>query len=196
MKLIVAKTPAALSQAFRVPFENEGWQADVDTPHFTAAPYPLITNQRPVRLQCFEYGFFLYLGDEQTLLKRIPTAGVEQVFEKPAFACVKTQRCLIPLTSFCTIDTQTRKEVEVSIPDSSLLYAAGIYETVTTKEGEQVNTFLLLTQPLLHPAIKRIPYLLENGAHRSWLQEGPIAEDYFSSLKPFDVSRLALKPRS
>lgn len=158
MKLFLSKTKDELEQIFNTTFNSgDNWRAHVNETNFRAASqYPIITNERPTKLQVFRWGFPIYLDDNQTILKQITEVGIEWLFDKPMFKGISTKRCLVPL------------EIEQR---DKLYYGAGVWDVFTGKEGKETKCFCLLTTQSKNG--KRAPFLLQNGTHRFWLQKEP-----------------------
>ena len=194
MQLLLQKSTNELTNLFKVPCEST-MEWNPTTAHSSGTSFPVITNERPVQIKFFEWGFYLYLDESQTILKKITTAGAETIFEKPAFESVATKRCLIPLEGwlFSRLTSSGKENFKVTINNQSLLYSAGIWEKLMDKQGNAFFTFLLLTQPVQHTTIKRMPYLLQNRAHKKWLSPESISKDYFNSITPFPGELLNVK---
>jgi len=126
--------------------------------------YPIITNERPVKLQAISWGFPLYLDDNQTMLKTISEVGIEWVLDKPMFECITNKRCLVPFEL-----------------DNHLLYGAGVWEVFTGKKGKQIKHFTLLTTPSTKLK-QRIPYVLDGVKYKKWLGDKELTKSDLKDL--------------
>ena len=136
-------------------------------------------------------------------------ARSETVASKPAFrAAVRKRRCLIPADSFYEWRKEgTQKQpYRIQLPDSNLLFLAGIYEH-WQGDGQQIDTFSILTcspnreMASLHD---RMPVIMSHAeAREAWLCEPslekalqwalPLADD---SLTYYPVSTQLNNPRN
>ncbi len=156
MNLTLSKTKEELEHIFKISHVGKGWEKEENNKIYQAGDrYPLITNERPVTMQSFFWGFPLYLDDSRTMLQLITQVGVEGVFDKPLFECISSKRCLVPLQ----LDN-----------DEEVKYGAGIWETFADKAGVNQRYFTMLTQKV-NAGKQRKLFLFENGAHRIWLNE-------------------------
>ncbi len=165
MKLRLIKTAKELEDVFKVTFLQEGiWQRKEGLIN-TGDQYPVITNERPVKLQSIQWGFPLYLDDSRKLLRLISQVGIESVLDKPMFANITSNRCLVPL--------QLGDE-------STIKYGAGIWDIFTNSEG-RYKCFSLLTKQSKE-VITRTPYLLTKETYRKWLSEKEFSSEELESL--------------
>lgn len=152
MSLILNKVQEELEKIFKISCTDTDWRKD-DGIYSAGDFYPVITNERPVKLQSLQWGFPIYLDDAHQILKVISEVGIELLFDKPIFECITDKRCLVPL------------ELE---NNNTLLYGAGVWETFIGSDGMEKKCFSLLTAKSKNGT--RVPFLLEGGSHHSWLK--------------------------
>jgi putative SOS response-associated peptidase YedK len=110
----------------------------------------------------FTWGFPSFHGK-----RVIINARYETIHEKPMFrASVEKRRCVIPSTGFYEWDCR-KKKFQYNMPDSPLLYMAGIYNQF---EGE--NRFVILTAEANSSVMDvhdRMPVVLAKEQMEKWL---------------------------
>ncbi|MEQ8198856.1 MAG: SOS response-associated peptidase [Clostridiaceae bacterium] len=119
-------------------------------------------NERGARL--FTWGFPSFHGKNVII-----NARSESVHEKRMFkSSLEKRRCVIPSTGFYEWDSQKKKFL-FNMPDSSLLYMAGIYNQF---EGE--NRFVILTAAANSSVLEvheRMPVVLPQDKIENWLYD-------------------------
>jgi len=164
MKLLLKKNRADLAAIFNTSFDGDWPIKEADGLYQPRDAYPVITNERPVKLQAISWGFPLYLDDNQTMLKTISEVGVEWIFDKPMFECITSKRCLIPFEL-----------------NNELMYGAGVWDVFTDKKGNQIRYFTLLTTQSKKTR-ERIPYVLDGVKYKKWLSDKNIEKPDLQNL--------------
>lgn len=109
-------------------------------------------------------------------------ARAETATDKAMFReCVAHRRCIVPASAFYEWDAQKRK-YSFALPDSSILYMAGLYDLrsgipcyciITTAANESIQK--------VH---NRMPLILEGEAVEAWLKQPETAADILQSKPP------------
>jgi putative SOS response-associated peptidase YedK len=101
-------------------------------------------------------------------------ARAESVTEKPAFrAAMKRRRCLVPADGFYEWSEDGRKQPYFVHPATAGAIAfAGLWETWTGPNGEELDTVAIVTTPanrVLRPICQRMPAIVPPEAFDFWL---------------------------
>lgn len=119
--------------------------------------------------------------------KVIINARAETVHEKPMFrASVERRRCVVPSTGFYEWDCRKKKFL-YNMPDSPLLYMAGIYNQF---EGE--NRFVILTtdsNPSVSDVHERMPLVLDREQVEEWLFDDRAVDEILGGEHPLLVKK-------
>lgn len=119
-------------------------------------------------------------------------------------AWLKGQRCIVPMMSFLADDYRSGKAVPTRIArvDGKPMGAAGVWESWTGADGEQIVSFALITinannHALMHRyqqpgSEKRMPVILNEGAYGAWLSARPEKATEF--LRAFTAQLLHANP--
>lgn len=124
----------------------------------------------------FRWGLAPAFIKDPRAMRPLINARSETVLEKPSFrAAVRYRRCLIPAQGFY----EWRKEPDggktrffLSLPDAPVMALAGIYERVTTPEGEVRDTAAILTREAsaaMAGIHDRMPLILPPEAFAAWV---------------------------
>ncbi|MEQ8154360.1 MAG: SOS response-associated peptidase [Clostridiaceae bacterium] len=124
----------------------------------------LIPETKEPGAHLFTWGFPSFHGKNVII-----NARSESVHEKRMFkSSLEKRRCVIPSTGFYEWDSEKKKFL-FNLPDSSLLYMAGIYNQF---EGE--NRFVILTTAAnssVSDVHERMPVVLPEDKIENWLFE-------------------------
>lgn len=119
--------------------------------------------------------------------KVIINARAETVHEKPMFrSSVDRRRCVVPSTGFYEWDCRKKKFL-YNLPDSPLLYMAGIYNQF---EGE--NRFVILTtdsNPSVSDVHERMPLVLDEEQVEEWLFDDSSVDGILGGEHPLLVKK-------
>lgn len=176
---------------------------DLDTtpdvqPRYNIAPsqpVAVITNDAPKELTYVQWGLIPSWSKDAAIANKLINARSETVDEKPSFrSAFKRRRCLIPANGFFEWQKQGSKKVPHFIHlgeragDLRLFAFAGLWETWTSPEGDDVLTCTILTtepnervQPLHH----RMAVILEPEHYDVWLDDVDDSGLLKSLLKPY-----------
>lgn len=124
----------------------------------------------------------LYIWGFRTGKQPVINARAETIREKPMFReDIAARRCVIPATGFYETDGDGRK-VLFTMPESGILYMAGIYEVrgglpcfciITTEPNDSVRMF--------HD---RMPIVLTEEQLDPWMTDAEATEYYLSMTPP------------
>lgn len=150
---------------------------------FPTEVVPVLTPERHKAVpHLFVWGFPSFHGK-----RVIINARSETVHEKPMFrTSVEKRRCVIPSTGFYEWDCNKKKFI-YSMPDSPLLYMAGIYNQF---DGE--NRFVILTaesNSSVRDVHERMPLVLTKEQMEEWLFDDKAADDILHGEHPALVKK-------
>jgi len=112
----------------------------------------------------------------------------ESVCEKPAFKnAMKRRRCLIPADGFYEwkVDGKIKRPFVVRPRDRKPVMFAGLWETWTGPNGEEMDTAAIVTteaNKTLHPIHNRMPVILEKEEFEPWLDCARVDAQQASAL--------------
>jgi len=117
----------------------------------------------------------------------IINARSETAQEKKLFgASLKRRRCVIPSTGFYEWDAAKKKYL-FNMPDSPMLYMAGIYN-----QFDDQNRFVILTtgaEGAVAEIHDRMPLVIPKNRIRDWLYDSEKTEDFLFGEKPGLIKR-------
>jgi putative SOS response-associated peptidase YedK len=130
-------------------------------------------------------------------------ARAEEAATKPAFReALKKRRCLVPADAFYEwqrIDKKTRRPYAIALRSGEPCAFAGLWESWKPKEGEQLETFAILTtdpNELMEPIHNRMPAILAARDYERWLDPGDPARPPVDLLRPYPAEKMRLWPVS
>jgi len=128
-------------------------------------------------------------------------ARSETVREKPAFrAAFESRRCLIPANGFYEwekADSRTRQPWFIHVRGRPLIAFAGLWESWTSPEGEEIESCTILTVAaamsiaFIHP---RMPVILQEENYGRWL-DGSAGEEILTALPDAEIARHRVSQR-
>jgi len=137
-----------------------------------------------------------WVKDPKTFTLLINGRG-ESVCEKPAFKnAMKRRRCLIPADGFYEwkVDGKSKRPFVVRPRDGKPVMFAGLWETWTGPNGEEIDTAAIVTtqaNATLHPIHHRTPVILEKEEFEPWLDCAHVdAHEAATLLKPVREDRM------
>ncbi|MCO5223105.1 MAG: SOS response-associated peptidase [Thermomicrobiales bacterium] len=102
-------------------------------------------------------------------------ARAETITEKPMFRnLIKRHRCLVPANGFYEWKNlgDRKQPYYVTVPDDPLFAFAGLYESFTNDDGEETNTYTIITtepNELMSTIHTRMPVILHPQDEEEWL---------------------------
>ena len=114
--------------------------------------------------------------------KLLINARAESVKDRPTFAdSYAERRCVLPAAGFYEWDKKKEKVI-FTVPESKILYLAGIYRTY----GEE-KRFVVLTREAnasMAPVHDRMPLILSRAEVWPWVNGGSEADDILAKVLP------------
>mgnify|MGYP002624054369 CR=1 FL=1 len=186
------KSPIELEQRFQSSFNNLPIQNYLPNDNIGVSKWHLVlTNDKPNQFQLFQWGFILFWMEGSAIANRTINAGVETIFEKPAFkeAAFK-RRCLIPFDGFFEYKQENgvENQFNISRKDGNIFCVAGIWEQFISSAGKDIPAFLPLTHEaneIIQPYNSRMPFILQPGYESLWLNSDIPANEIVESIEPF-----------
>ena len=185
-------------------------------PRYNVAPTQsaaVLPNDGSNRVQLFQWGLVPFWAKDEKIGHKLINARSETAAEKPSFrAAFRKRRCLVLADGFYEWrkekDGKTKTPVHLRLKSGEPFAIAGLWESWTRPEGEELFTFTILTtspNELAATVHDRMPVILPKDAHEEWAGEGERAVARLKELcvpYPADemeavpVSRLVNSPRN
>jgi putative SOS response-associated peptidase YedK len=182
-----------------VPFKKVYHASSFDLPKL-----PVITNDRPDRIQLFTWGLIpSWVRDMKTAEEvRVKTmnARAESIFEKPSFRhAAEKQHCLVLADGFFEWQEFQGKNYPyyIRLRSHEAFAMAGLWESWKHPETQQmVQTYSVITttaNPLMeqiHNKKKRMPVILPKVQERAWIDPGLDKRSAEALLVPYDEKQM------
>jgi len=146
-----------------------------------------------------QWGLIPSWAKDPAIGNRMINARGETVATKPAFrVALRKRRCLIPADGFYEWQPVGRRKqpVYITLKTREPFSFAGLWETWTSPEGEEVKTCTIITteaNELLKPIHDRMPVILTREAEAVWLD--PTSQDparLLPLLKPYPSEEMEI----
>ncbi|WP_420387274.1 SOS response-associated peptidase [Roseivirga sp.] len=154
---------------------------------------PVITSADPDMLNYYHWGITPSFTKSKGVSHKLLFAPVEDILNKASQRkSLKQQRCIIPADSFYYWKDLGKKEqvpYRFYLSNNSLFSIAGIWDSFENEEGEQVNTFMMLTTKAnsdINDVSERMPALLNDDLLVEWLNDSNTAESILEYVVPFN----------
>ncbi len=128
------------------------------------------------RLGKLRWGLVPGWSEDPSIGNRLINARFETAAEKPAFKdAFRSRRCLIPADGFYEWEPRksgTKQPWYFTLPSKEPFGFAGLWETWRDREGNRLNTCVILTadaSPSVAKVHDRMPILLEPQYREGWL---------------------------
>jgi putative SOS response-associated peptidase YedK len=199
------------TEAFYARFEITN-RLDSLTARYNIAPgqmVPVIIANSPRHIVLMRWGLIPHWAkDEKTAYKMI-NARVETLTQRPAFrGLLSHQRCLVPACGYYEWQGEGRDKTPYYIhpQEDQYLAFAGLYDTWTTPDGEDLYTFTIITteaDPFMAKLHNRMPVILARALEAAWLDpQVTQAQDVLDvlsrstglELDMYPVSRMVNRP--
>jgi putative SOS response-associated peptidase YedK len=151
---------------------------DALTARYNIAPgqmVPVIVANSSRRIVLMRWGLIPHWAkDEKTAYKMI-NARVETLTQRPAFrGLLSHNRCLVPACGYYEWQGEGRDKTPYYIHprEDQYLAFAGLYDTWTTPDGEDLYTFTIITteaDPFMARLHNRMPVILARALEEAWL---------------------------
>jgi putative SOS response-associated peptidase YedK len=148
------------------------------TARYNTAPgqmVPVIIANSPSPIVLMRWGLIPHWAkDEKTAYKMI-NARVETLTQRPAFRGLPSHnRCLVPASGFFEWQGEGRDKTPYYIhpQEDQYIAFAGLYDTWTTPDGEDLYTFTIITteaDSFMARLHNRMPVILARELEESWL---------------------------
>ncbi|NVJ45747.1 MAG: SOS response-associated peptidase [Cytophagia bacterium] len=154
---------------------------------------PIVNSADPDVLSYYHWGIHPSFAKSKGVSQKLLFAPVEDILSKISQKkSLRHQRCIIPADSFyCWKDVGKKEQVPYRfyLQNNSLFSIAGIWDAFETEEGEQVNTFMMLTTKAntdVSDVSARMPAILNDDLLVEWLNEANTSESILEYVVPFN----------
>ena len=183
-------------------FELEGGTAPY-VPRYNGAPTQLltvITNQSPRQLSQLRWGLIPPWARDVSIGNKMINARAETITEKPSFrAPLLSRRCLVPSDGFYEWQQDEKKQpYRIGVKNMPVFSMAGLWERWKSPEGEQVDTFCIITtaaNDFMKTIHDRMPVILQLRDEKLWLSGSNLPE-ILHLLKPYPAEEMQAYPVS
>jgi putative SOS response-associated peptidase YedK len=126
-------------------------------------------------------------------------AKCETLFEKPAFRCAVSKRCILPVNGFFEWHTKGKNKFPFFIypAHEDYFFIACVFDEWTNKDtGEFLQTFSIVTNAAnktmatIHNSKQRMPLILNDDDINTWLDPTTPKTKLAELFKPFDDAKL------
>jgi putative SOS response-associated peptidase YedK len=182
------------------------------TPRYNIAPgqlVPVVIAQSPNRVVLMRWGLIPHSAkDEKTSYKMI-NARIETLTERPAYrGLLAHNRCLVPASGYYEWKAEgtTKTPYYIHPADGAFVAFAGLYDTWTNPEGQEIPTFTIVTRDADEAMVRlhnRMPVVLARADEKRWLDPDVttpsqavdiLARSAGVPLDAYPVSRMVNKP--
>lgn len=172
-------------------------------PRFNIAPSQQVAVVRSTGehniLDSMRWGLIPSWAKDASIASHTINARCETVAEKPSFRhAIKYNRCIIPISGFFEWTHSGGKKTPhyIYLSDGSPMGLAGIWEHWRSPEGEELETFSILTtsaNSLIQPLHDRMPVILQPSDYDLWLSKNAHNPHNLVHLyQPFPAGKMAL----
>jgi putative SOS response-associated peptidase YedK len=166
-------------------------------PNYNVAPtqtMPVVTAKGDIRqLELMHWGIPRMIGPDK--VKEIINTRADKAFERFWGSTIRTRRCLVPATGFFEWKTtaEGKQPFYIHPTDQELFAFAGIWSEWTTKEGEKMKTYSIMTTDpnnVMKDIHNRMPVILHEDAYDTWLSETDDRNVIEPLLMPYEDNHL------
>jgi putative SOS response-associated peptidase YedK len=162
-------------------------------PRYNIAPTqdaPVVIDNGERALVSLRWGLIPPWADSPSIGTRSINARVETIAELPTFKrAFASRRCIVPATGYFEWRSQGGKAPKQPLwirpRDGSLLALAGLWETWHTPDGEEIESFAIVTTEALGELREihdRMPLELRDAAIEAWLRPGIMSGSALAEL--------------
>jgi len=189
----LTKTEKELEQRFRATFYTEDLERYNPLPNYNVAPthmHPVITQEEPDIIHLFRWGLIPFWAKDMKIGSKMINARIEGIEEKPAFRqAFHKRRCIVPFDGYYEWQKTPEGKIpfRIQIKDVEIFTIAGLYEHWKNPEGQQINSFTLITReadPAIGHLHDRQPMVLLPEQEKLWLDETIPTKDLIHELDP------------
>jgi len=180
-------------------------------PSYNIAPtqeVAVVINEGEKQLVQVRWGLVPEWADDPKIGNRLINARAETLAEKPSFRnAFRKRRCLVVADGFYEWKRsgEIKKPVYIKLKSGRPFGFAGLYETWTSPDGEEVTTCTIITtepNELMKPIHNRMPVIVPKDKEDIWLHPDSYEEELTELLKPYpadlmeayEVSRMVNSP--
>jgi putative SOS response-associated peptidase YedK len=207
VRTIYLQPTEAIYERFRI--SN---RLDALTARYNIAPgqmVPVIVAHSPHQIVLMRWGLIPHWSKDAKTAYKMINARVETLTQRPAFqSLLSHHRALVPACGYYEWQGQGREKTPYYIhpEDQQYMAFAGLYDTWTTPDGEEIYTFTIITteaDELMAKLHNRMPVILTRELEEAWLDreftKPPDVLDILSGstgleLDAYPVSRMVNKP--
>jgi putative SOS response-associated peptidase YedK len=199
------------TEAFYARFQLSN-RFDVLTARYNIAPgqmVPVIIANGPRRVVLMRWGLIPHWAKDAKTAYKMINARVETLTQRPTFrGLLSHHRCLVPACGYYEWQGEGREKTPYYIhpEDEPYIAFAGLYDTWTTPDGEDLYTCTIITteaDSFMARLHNRMPVVLERDLEDDWLDTeitsakevlGILERSTGVTLDAYPVSRLVNKP--
>ena len=182
------KSPEEIAKRFNLNIENVPKNVSGTFNGFEFPKTPIITNERPNKVQMTSWGLIPHWADDTSIRKHTLNARIETLSEKPSFKDVVHNRCLILSDGFFEwqwrdLKGKNKQKYLIQIPNKELFAFAGIWsQWVNPNTGASQNSYSIITTQAnevmakIHNTKKRMPIILPQNREQDWLDKMSIQD--------------------
>ena len=146
--------------------------------HYNIAPgqkVPVIIANSPRRIVLMRWGLIPHWAKDAKTAYKMINARVETLTQRPAFrGLLSHNRALVPACGFYEWKAEGRDKTPYYIypQEDQYIAFAGLYDTWTTPDGEDLYTFTIITtnaDPFMAKLHNRMPVILARELENGWL---------------------------
>jgi len=136
---------------------------------------PMIISHSPNRVVLMRWGLIPHWAKDQKTAYKMINARIETLTQRPAYrGLLAAHRCLVPASGYYEWKAEERAKTPYYIHPAhgSFVAFAGLYDTWTNTQGEELPTFTIVTRDAddfmarLH---NRMPVVLAQEDEQAWL---------------------------
>ncbi|HEY9117528.1 MAG TPA: SOS response-associated peptidase [Roseivirga sp.] len=153
---------------------------------------PVITSLDPEVLSYFHWGITPSFTKSKSVSLKLLFAAVEEIHQKASQRkSIQQRRCIIPADSFYDWkDLGKREQIPYRfyLQNNQPFGIAGIWDVFETAEGEEVNTFTIITTEAnqeVKPVSDRMPAILNEDLMVEWLNHSNSSDSILEFVVPY-----------
>ena len=180
-------------------FEKQKDELTLFPPNYNAAPgqkLPVITNEDAGKIVNYKWGLIPFWAKDPATGYKLINARSETIRDKPSFKnAFKKRRCRVLADGYYEWDKKgkEKKPYRITMKNGELFSFAGIWETWTDREKNEVRTFSIITteaNELTKKLHDRMPCILDPKQENDWLNTELPDEIAFELLKQYPSSKM------
>lgn len=137
----------------------------------------VLSGGKEIRAEQMRWGFASPYQDGLLINARVETATTKVSFRNS----IRNYRCVIPAAGFYEW-TKSKEQVSFTMPDSCILYMAGIWQP--SDKGNQFTILTTAPNSSVSPVHDRMPLVLTRDEIRPWIGDWQKAEKLLYKVPP------------